>query len=92
MYKGKLQDLLEEKRYDLVFVALNPEEASIETRGNAKVLFPYDFSKLEVIAAENDKDRKCLVQEAEKLGAPAPNLLMSVGMFRNDITYIFSGY
>lgn len=79
MYRGNLQTLIDEKRYNLYFVILTPEYATI----------PCNPSKLEVLAAENEEDFKNLMAEAKKIRAAETCVMMNLDMIKEK-DYIFS--
>jgi hypothetical protein len=88
MYKSKLQELID-KGKDVYVVFLNPEECLLK-RSKVPIIFPYDFSKLEVLAVNSDKEIPELERKAKALKLNNTNVYRT-NIFFNDL-WCFAAY
>jgi hypothetical protein len=92
MYKSKLQELID-KGKDVYVVFLNPEECRLRlkpSKSRVIILFPYDFSKLEVLAVNSEKEISELERKAKSLNLKNTNVYRT-NMFFNDL-WCFAAY
>jgi len=77
MYKTTLQKLIDKRKFAYV-IFLNPDECRLRTKSKTPIIFPYNFSKLEVMAVNSEKEIPSLEKKAESLGLKNTGIICSL--------------